>query len=238
VRNSGGTVIATGTTPLPGNNWSYIEIKGFINGASGTCEVHLNGNTEIASTVGNFGSSNFDGISYAYASNSSGVGVNGDFDDIYVADTSGSAPRNTFLGDTRVETLYPSADGANQAWTPNSGSPHFSRVNEHTSTFPDDDTSYVSDLNSGDRDTYVCDDLSVVTGNVFAVQTNLYARKDDAGLRQVTPVIHQGGVDYDGNTLTLGSNYAVLQQIYNQDPTSADWTPANVNADEFGIKVV
>lgn len=229
VKNSGGTTIATGTTVLSANVWYYIEVKLFVNGASGTVEVHLNGATEIASTTGNFGSSNIDTVA-----RSGNGGATTDWDDMYVVDTSGAAPRNTFLGDVRVETIYATADGNHSQWTPNSGTTHYDRVNEAQA---DGDTTYVSDSTVGHLDTYAFGDID--TGaTVYGLQTNLYARKDDAATRQIAPVIRQSGTDNVGTTATLSSSYVVYSQLYNQDPTSADWTPTTVNADEYGVKEI
>lgn len=228
IRNSGGTVVASGTTTISANTWYYLEVKCVIAGASGSVTVQLNGVSEITITTGNFGSSNIDNIGF------SGASANYDFDDIYVIDTTGSAPRNTFLGDVRIATLMPTSDGAHTDWTPSSGSAHFSLVNETT---PDDDTTYVSDATVGHIDTYGFADVDA-GATVYGVQVNLYARKDDAATRQIAPVIRQSGSDNVGTTVTLTSSYVAYQQIYNQDPTSADWTAANVNADEFGVKTI
>lgn len=231
VKNSGGTVIATGTTSIVPNNWYYVELKLFVNGASGSIELHLNGISEIASTTGNFGTTAIDNVGMRALS------VTQDYDDMYVLDTTGAAPRNTFLGDVRVGTIYPTADGAHTAWTPNIGTAHFSRVNEASGTFPDGDTSYVADATPGDYDTYAFGDIDTLA-TPLAVQVNLYARKDDAATRQIAPVIRQAGVDHDGAPVALGSTYAYFSQIYQQDPTGSDWTAANVNADEIGVKEV
>ena len=232
VKNSGGTTIATGTTVLLTGVWYYIETK-LVVGTSGTVEVHLNGVAEITSTTGNFGTTNVDTINVK--GNGSGTGATASlFDDLYCVDTSGSSPRNTFLGDVRVETIYPTADGAHTAWTPNSGTTHFSRVDEAQA---DGDTTYVSDSTPGDLDTYVMGDIDTAA-TVFGVQTNLYARKDDANTRQIAPVVRQSGSDNVGATVTLSSTYVDYTQIYNQDPTAADWTPTTVNADEFGVKEI
>jgi hypothetical protein len=230
VRNSGGTIIATGTTVLVSNAWNYIEVKAFINGASGTVEVHLNGAVEIASTTGNFGSTNLDTI--ALIGNTSSVVT--DWDDIYAADTTGAAPRNTFLGDVRIATVMPTSDGAHSQWTPSTGTAHWSLVDETT---PNDDTDYVSDATPGHYDTFGCGPIDTAA-TVFGVQTNLYARKDDAAVRQIAPVIRQSGTDHDGATVTLTSTYAFYTQLFNQDPTPADWTPTTVNADEYGVKEI
>jgi hypothetical protein len=229
VRNSGGTVIATGTSALIANAWNYIEVKLFVNGASGTVEVHLNGVTEIASTTGNFGSTNIDTIGINQTTSNS----NTDYDDMYVLDTTGSSPRNTFLGDVRVETIYPTGAGAHTQWTPDSGS-NWARVSEAQA---DGDTSYVADGTPNDLDSYVFGDIDG-GATVYGIQTNLYARKDDAATRQIANLIRQASTDYIGSTVTLSSSYAFFSQLYNQDPTAADWTATNINADEFGIKEI
>ena len=228
VRNSGGTVIATGTTTLTTAVWYYIELMIFINGASGTCELHLGGISEIASTVGNFGSTNIDTV---------GVGgiTSTNFDDMYVVDTTGAAPRNTFLGEVRVETIFPTSDGAHLAWTPTGGGAHYTQVNDNPS--PDGDTTYVSDLTPGDIDTYGFSDIDGAA-TVFGLQTTLYARKDDVSTRQIAPLIRQSGTDYVGTTITMLSTYLYYMQIYNQDPTAADWTPTTVNGNEYGVKEI
>lgn len=244
VLNSGGSGF-TCPSVLNLSTWYYVEVKAVIAGGSGTIELHLNGATELASSTLNMGSTGVDNVLMTCGSPPPGFGISHiagqyRFDDMYLLDAaSGSAPWNTFLGDVVVETLYPTSDGGHTDWAPDSGSAHFSRVNEHTSgTYPDGDTSYVADSTVGHRDSYGCSDLSVLAGTVFAVQSNLYARKDAAGGRQLAAVARVGGTDYDGASVVLGTSYAYLSEIRETNPaTSAQWTIAGVNAAEFGVKV-
>lgn len=226
ILNSAGTVIATGTTNILASTWYYVEVHALINGASGSCSMRINGISEIANTTGNFGSTAVTQVTLT-------GGNNTDIDDVYVLDTTGSAPRNTFLGDVRVQTIMPSGAGSHTQWTPSTGS-NFAAVDETT---PNDDTDYVSDSTAGHYDTYAYADIDS-GATVYAVQTNVWARKDDASVRQIAPVIRQSSTDYDGTTVTLGSSYGLFSQLYDKDPTAADWTAANVNADEFGIKLI
>lgn len=230
--NSSSAVIATGTKVLSVSTWHYVEIKLVINGASGSITLQIDGANEFGPTTGNFGSTNVDNFSIF------GPGSQTyDYDDIYVQDNTGSSPG--FLGDVRVETLYPSGAGSNTQWTPDTGS-NYARVNEHTSgTFPDGDTSYVSDSNAGDLDSYTTDDCSVSSGTVYAVQTSIYARKDDAGTRQISDLVRQSTTNYAGSTTqSLSTTYSYYRQMRNQDPTGSDWTITTVNGDEFGVKLV
>jgi hypothetical protein len=239
IKNSGGTTIATGASGLVvANGWVYIELKAVINGASGSITTQANGAADIALTTGNFGSSNLDGIQSYYVPVAGSYFPTFDFDDFYVLDTSGT-DNTTFLGDVHVETIFPAADGANTSWTPDSGSPHFSRVNEKTSTFPDDDTSYIYSSTAGQRDSYDMDTLAILSGSIFGVQVGMYARKDDAATRQIASVVRQGGTNYDGATQTLSTSYVDYTEILENDPSDgADWTVAKVNSAEFGVKLV
>jgi hypothetical protein len=160
------------------------------------------------------------------------------YDDVYVLDSAGSV-NNTFLGDQHVETIYPNADGNYGQWTPSSGTSHNALVNEHSGTYPDGDTSYVSDATVGHRDSYALGDLSVLSGTIAAVQSAMYARKDDAATRQIAAFIRRSSTDYDGATATLATTYAFYTEIREQDPsTSAAWDIAGVNAAELGVKTV
>lgn len=229
VTNSSSTVIATGTKVLNPATWYYIEFKLVVNGASGTCEVHLDGATEIASTVGNFGSTGINIVGF-----DCNAGAAFAIDDTYCADTTGSAPQNTFLGPSRIITPMPDAAGTHSQWTANGTTPNFACVNEVP---PDDDTTYVSDSTPGDLDSYVFGQADG-GATIFCVQTNHYARKDDANTRQIAPLIRQAGTDFIGNTFTEAASYTCFTQLWNQDPTGTNWTPAVFNADEFGVKEI
>jgi hypothetical protein len=130
--------------------------------------------------------------------------------------------------------VYANADGAHSQFGVSSGSAHYSLINEAT---PDGDTSYVTDSTPGHYDTYVFDDIDS-GATVYGVQLNLYARKDDAGTRQIAPVIRHSGTDHDGTTVTLGTSYGFTRELHDKDPTGTDWTPSTVNANEYGVKEV
>ncbi len=225
--DSSGLIVATGTTVLPIGSWFYVEIK-VTKGSTGTATVHLNGAAEIASTVGNYGTSNIDQIEFSNHS----LGGDTLVDDVVVMDTSGSAPQNDFIGDVRIETLYPVADGSYTSWTPKFGTDHYAMVNEH---LIDGDGSFVYDANPGDKDSYI---LETFIGTIFGAQLNIGARKGDAPLRQIKPLIRQGGVDYLGDLATLSSDYLFYSWRLDKDPSGADWLAATINADEFGQELI
>ncbi len=232
VYDSTGTAVGTGTTSYMSNNWHYVEVK--INVSAGSLELRLDGNPtpEISVSGADFGGAPIDRITLRFM----GFDVPGCwYDDIYVEDTS-SGPNDDFLGDVVVETLFPAADGFHHDWVPDIGTDHFSRVNE---PIADGDASVVTSKITNDIDTYTMFPLGIVLGSIYGAQLNLYARKNDASVRQIRPIVRQAGTDHVfGATETLSTDYIVYSYQMDQDPTSADWTISTINDDEYGIDLV
>lgn len=239
VANSGGTIVATSATAFTTGSWYYVELKLVINGASGSVTIDVNGGADVTATTGNFGSTGVDSLRVGWSDWVATPGNSKSFsvDDLYLLDTSAS-PNNTFLGDVAVETIYPSAAGAHTQWTPDSGS-NYARVNEHSGTYPDDNTSFVSTQTAGNRDSYTMDDLAILSGTVYGVQTNVYARKDNSGARTLCAVTRPVATDHDGTTQTLGTSYQFFTEIAETNPdTASAWLVSDINAAEVGVKLV
>lgn len=221
-----GNVVGTGTHHFFAKNWNYVE----VHLAQTTGAIQLNGLSEIASTASDF-SGTYNNVAFSYQV-LGGVGLQ--VDDMYVSDTTGGV-NNTWAGDIVVETLYPINDGTYKQWTPDTGSTHYTRVNEY---IIDGDSSYVHTTGAGNKDSYGMGSPTLAATPVLGVQVNLGVRKNDAGTRIVEPLIRQAGTDYTGNSQAVTAAYQFLSQIYNQDPTGSNWTYSNVNSDEFGIELV
>jgi hypothetical protein len=108
----GGTQIAISTAAITANTWHYVEWD-LTFASSGSYNVYLDG-VSVFSGTGNLKSS-----SNAYANQVILIGSTCNFDDMYVFDSTGSV-NNAVRGDSRVETLYPTAD-ASVAFTPSQG---------------------------------------------------------------------------------------------------------------------
>lgn len=222
----GGTVI-TGTHQLRPDTWYYAEMKL----DSGTAEVHLNGIVDIPAVGGDYSND-----WYIVSLETGGVfSPRVQFDDFYMCDLDGSV-NNDFLGDICVETLYPISDGTYRDWTPDTGTDHFSRVNEHQI---DELLSYVSTAGAGNKDTYnmgdpVIDPLTPVLG----VQLNLGLTKLEPGVRTMKPLIRQAGTDYEGDTTYVTADWGFVSWLLDEDPSGAPWDAATVMADEYGIDLV
>jgi hypothetical protein len=228
---TGATLLTSYThTSSFAGNWFYFEMSGTIADAGGTCTVKIDG-VQVISFTGdtkNAGTStNIDAVRLS-GSNIGGVYV----DDVYVLNSTGSAPYNTFLGDVRINTLIPTAAGSDTGFSSSAGA-NYTTVDE----LPYSATDYVSATASGTRDLYTMGDI---TGSysVLAVQNNLIAKKTDAGGTAIKSAIKSGGTIYYGSNATLTANDALISDLRVTDPaTATTWTTSGVNALEAGMEI-
>lgn len=237
-RNGTSVTGGTSTNAMSATAWNYIEMKVTIADsiAANSCKVRVNGVDWITVTTGqdlkNTANATANQILIGTITNTSGLLY--DYDDLYVCDGNGST-NNNFLGDCRIETLYPSGAGTTTAWTASTGS-NYTCVDETTSN---GDTDYVETSTATNKDTYAMGDLSSTPTAIYGIQTVLAARKTDAGSRSVAAVIRSGGTDYDGTTVSLADTYTCLTEVRETNPaTSAAWTASGVNAIEAGVKLI
>ena len=227
-----GTILGTIPDPIGHDEWNHYQLQVYVHDTNGTAELKLNGTTVIDYGPGDTLNSGSDIGMIRLGVNSSN-GYNFYIDDLYILDS--ASPNNDFLGDCRVDALFPDGAGTSTDWTPSAGS-NYDCVNEAD---PNDDTDYITENTIGDHDSYTFDDLSTASGSVFAVQSQLYAKKDDAGSRDLKTVIRSGTTDYTpGSTHSMGDSYHAYLDQYQVDPdTSSAWTISGVNAAEFGVKL-
>jgi len=102
---------------------------------------------------------------------------------------------------------------------------------------PNDDTDFTTAASAGLTDTFVVQDAPVANAIIYGVQHCLNAKKSDAGVASIAPVIRPSGVDFVGADLAPGTAYSYLLQIAATNPaTGAQWTEAQFNAAEFGVR--
>jgi hypothetical protein len=212
--------------------WNYLEGKVLVDNLVGTYEFRLNEVTQISGTNADTQHlSVFPDI--IYMGMVSGSGTN-HFDDVYIADTTGSAPQNDFLGDVTVEMVLPDSNGTTTNFTPSAGS-NFENVDEANH---DGDTTYNSTTTASNKDTLNFAAMTAAAGTVYGVQTNFTARKSDVGARTMSDVIRSGGTDYDGSSISIGNSFKTYSEIHETNPnTSSAWTISEINSAEFGYKI-
>lgn len=226
-----GTLLAASASGVLDGNWHYIEVTVTVADTGGIVQVRVDG-TQVINFSGdtkNAGTnSTIDTVTLnAYS------GAQLIVDDLVILDATGTAPYNTFLGDTRVQTLVPSGAGTTTQLTPSTGA-NWDCVNE----VPYSATDYVSGSTVGNKDTYATTDLGAGY-SILAVKTKAIAKKTDAGVRNLKTVVRSGGTDYSDITASpLSGTDQAVSNIRTADPaTGAAWTTAGVNAMEIGVEV-
>lgn len=211
----------------------YVEIKVKIDDSTGTVDIHFDGVSVLALTgvdTRSGGNATANSVSI-YGLNSFS---NCYFDDFYIANTAGSV-NNDFLGDCRIDTIYPTSDGNYSQFTPSTGSSHYALVDETTPN--------TSDYNDGaavnDRDSYGMGNLSAIPSQtIYGVQVNAALEKDDAGARSATTFVRSSSTNGDGAGVALSTSQVYVSQMFETNPNgSIAWTETTVNAIEAGVKV-
>jgi hypothetical protein len=235
-----GTIIATSTghTAIGTAAYHQVEVKAVMHTSTGSVIVNLDGvqviNTGSVQTAATSGS-----VTAIRFGNGSASTNSMQYDDMYVADavdataTQGRA-NNDFLGDLRVQVLYPTGAGDVTQWTPSSGA-NWTTVDET----PPSTADFVSNATVGQQDLYTLTDLSGTVTTVYAVRECLYITKTDAGSVQVKPVFKENSVSTSdtaqGITVGAAPVYGTLRAVRPSD--GAVWTTTDVNALQAGAEV-
>jgi len=232
-----GTLLGTGTKVLAANVWYYLELGATIHNSAGVAIGRVDGVNEI-----NLSGIDTQATADAWANVVSlgvkelGFGGSCYYDDFYACDGTGSSPTNTFLGDVRVEALFPSGNGNSSQLDGSDGNQvdNYLLVDE---VAQDGDTTYVESPDINDKDTYAYSDLTSTAGTVYGVQVLPFARKTDAGTRRIKTVARLSGTEVDSAEQTLSTTYQYLSDIRETKPGGGAWTIPDVNNGEYGVKV-
>ena len=208
------------------NVWHYFEayIK-MGDGTDGAVTVKLDGNQELALTsIDNryYPGEDIQYVSLSACNNQKTM----DFDDLYVH-------TSKFLGDIKVVTKLPDADGSYSDFTPLSGS-NYENVDETT---PDDDTSYNVGAAVGDQDSFTIPTTGI-DGEIAGVQLSNYVKKTGTKATGIKNLVRVGGSNYLGDEEFLATEYAYKTTIHEDNPdTSNPWGYSELGSAEFGIEV-
>jgi hypothetical protein len=220
---------------VSGGVWNYIEMKVGISPTDGTFALRLNGVSipGIADKTGlNTGTGTINRLVF-----------NPDFtwgrmlvDDIYVASGSGSV-NNDFLGDVRVETLYPTASGTYSDFS-RGGTDSGSNWSQTDEAVVNDDTDFVYSSTVGHKDLYTMSNLNTATGTVYGVQADIRAKKSDSGTRGLAGYLRVGASEAETSSYgAIATSYQFHREVMENKPGGTGWTISDVNGLEFGVKV-
>jgi hypothetical protein len=216
------------STAIKFGRYFYIECKVAI-AHGGSMTVRVNGE-QIAVLAGDYQVSE-----HAFADQlgmgGPGGGASNFADDLYFADANGGF-NDDFIGPVIIDALMPAADTGTIQWTPSAAVPHFSLVSEQPE---DGDATYVFSPTVNQQDLYTLT-ATPAPASVKAVQSSLWARKDDALARQIKLLLL--GVDTFSTAITLSNAYADYLQVFQKNPVTAlPWVPADLNGGTFGVKL-
>ena len=230
------TVLATSVLAISKDVWEYFEVKLKRDDSVGEFIVKVDG-VEFINFSGDTKESTHTTVNTVQLE--CPASFNDWFiDDIIIMDALG-AQNNDFIGDTRIETIYPTVDTAQADFTPLGAGTNFSEVDDGDAG-PDDDTSHNESSTVGHKDLFTMGNLT--TSNittVHAVQTVTYAKKDDAGARTSSNLVKTGTTTDNSASIALGTDYTYGLGILELDPdTAVAWTEAGVNGAEVGYEVL
>lgn len=212
------------------NTQHFVEMWVNVDPAAGSVEVHVDQAVLVNITGQNTQATANAWWDELQVSNAA-------YDDLYVCDTTvgaGTNPCNTFLGDPRVYTQFPTANSAVQ-FTPNANT-NWQQVSEQAF---DGDTSYNSSSTVGQEDLFTIGATPATIVGILGLQITGAYRKDDAGLRKIKQALKSSATEVYGAQFSLpDSQYNYLGDIFPTDPaTSASWTRTGVNAALIGYNL-
>jgi len=229
-----GTVLATSTNTVLMNVWYHIELLATIHNTTGQYELRVNGSstgwipqsTADKNTRGQSSNNYINIVSLQPGNNENW------FDDFYFLDTTGSVA-NGFLGPQRIYTILPTGDGNQTDWTGNYAD-NFVNVGE---AYADRDWTFNQSSTAGAIDLFTFQDIPTAT--ISGIQHNIQVRQDAGSARTLRPKTRIGTTNYNGTTVTLGSNHMFVCEAVTLNPAdSGAWETADINGAEFGYELV
>jgi hypothetical protein len=227
------------TYAVAGSSYHYYELKYTIDVSVGALELRIDGDPKLTLTGQNTSATgNATANGFFLGVQNPSVGANRtitlQYSDLVVMDDQGSL-NNTFVGDVRVQALFPTSNGTTNDWTPSTGS-NYENVDDAT---PNDDTDYNSTSNPGDIDLFAYGALTPTAGAVLGIQPVMCARKDDGGTRVIAPVLRPTSTNYVGTSQSITTSYAFYTEVIETNgDTSSPFTIAELNAMEAGVKLI
>ncbi len=222
------TVVLTSSAIVADNAWHWVEFEYFMNGASSTTALYIDGVSQGTATANLNPAVAVTAVGFSGGYNSGGTHY---YDDIMIWDDQGTTFNSFPLGPRRISTLVPNADGDLAQFTPKTGTSHFAMVNGgYTST------NYVSDGGTGNVDLYKFPSLAYTPTSINAVVGNYYGQNTGTGTTNLIPKLKTSGTTATGSTLTMsvGVN-SLLQNAFVTDAGGTAWAASAVNAMQIGM---
>lgn len=225
------TLIGTTANALSINTWYYVEMQVYTDQVtSGSIELRVN----EAVWYQNLACDTQSGSNNYHSAFRIGVcDIPTLYDDAYLLDSSGST-NNDFLGIRKVSAIRPNAAGDDTDWTPDAGN-NYDRVNE---VELDEDASYVETGTATDKDLYNYDPtVNIASIDGIQIITEVKATSGSMELQNLT----KSGSTEDAQSCgtIISTDYGTCSSLRELNPDTANpWTPAEIDAAQFGIKAI
>jgi hypothetical protein len=227
----GSTLLGTTSDGIAQSAWTWLSVKYVCSQTTGVVEIKLN-NATVLTFNGNTQNGAVNQVHRPLIRSGTGVYINQlVIDNLVIATGLASDPP---LSECRIFGAVVPTSNFNVQFTPNAGT-NWSNVNEIP---PNDDTSYNSSNTVGATDVFVCNPPTL-TGVIPAVKINFRARKDDAGVREIAPIIRPGTTNQQGAAIEITSNYFNRGFVWETNPdTGQAWNPGDIANLKFGYRIV
>lgn len=222
--------IATCATRIKSLCWNYIEWK-FTVGSNSPCEIKINGVTDYSGNVDTQdGSATYYNLIRLYPKF---FGPSVQFDDLYICDGS-TSNNNDFLGECKIETIYPESDNSCDFANLSTGTDHYALVDDKPLNLaPAADYVYTDEPHNLDLLDYgSLSDIDSVLALTIWTTANI-----EANTAMTHYISSNGSTVNSGNITTPTGNVKTQHYFSLTDPdTSSAWTPSGVDAAIFGYE--
>ena len=220
--------------------WHYFEIKVTVDPTTGSYELRHNESTVFSGSGVDTADEGTAGAEiFEFDKN---AGSTERWDDIYIIDSTGTQ-NNDFLGDSVIEAIMPTSDGASSQWTPSSGVDHYALVDDvATGGGSADEATQVTSDTVGHIDLWGYSDISFITGTIHGIAVLTQIAMDVVGTRDVRVKYRADSTtQYNFDTHSISSlSFETFVNIQEQDPDAGpgSWQNAALDGAQFGVEVV
>lgn len=212
--------------------WNYVEVKCGLGNGDGYFIVRINEEVVIdASDIDNVYSGTDYLLRYLGFTYTRGCYI----DNMYVLNNEGTE-NNDFLGEVRIDTIYPSANG-----TINDGVPS---IGENYECVDDpiiiDDTDFITLSTVDDVELFTFENLPDSPSYIKEIYGVKAVNRCmvELGNRNINLICNINSNQYESSIMPLPMSFSDMVHIWELNPdTSLAWTEADVNSIETGIKL-
>lgn len=224
--------VAGSSVQVHARGWSHVEFRITQGTSNGTIQARVNGVLAISLSAQNttLNGGQLAAVYLGARANTEPV-TQLDFDDFWMADTTGTI-NNNFLGDCRVDLLQADAPGTNNGFTVSGAATGWEAVSDNN------EASAIQSTALGQRSTFSFSNLpAMTTPAVLGAQVVGLAKKTDAGNSVFTSVCVSSGISATAAGPSLLQDYALRTAVFERNPSgNAVWTETSLNDAEFGVQ--